>query len=50
VVANLPPRNPNFAGRADLLDRLHQPAPRPPGRGCTGQAQTLHGPGGVGKT
>jgi hypothetical protein len=51
VVANLPPRNPNFTGRADLLDQLHQRLH--PGQATAVvqvQAQTLHGMGGVGKT
>jgi tetratricopeptide (TPR) repeat protein len=51
LVANLPPRNPAFTGRAELLDQLHE-ALRP-GRAAAVmqvQAQALHGLGGVGKT
>jgi tetratricopeptide (TPR) repeat protein len=49
LVANLPPRNPVFTGREDLLERLH--ASLHPGP-CAAvvQAQALHGLGGVGKT
>jgi tetratricopeptide (TPR) repeat protein len=51
VVANLPPRNPNFTGRAELLDQLHQRLhPGQPAAVVQAQAQTLHGLGGVGKT
>jgi tetratricopeptide (TPR) repeat protein len=51
VVANLPPRNPNFTGRADLLDQLHQRLhPGQPAAVVQIQSQTLHGLGGVGKT
>jgi tetratricopeptide (TPR) repeat protein len=51
VVANLPPRNPNFTGRADLLDQLHQRLHHgQPAVVVQVQAQTLHGLGGVGKT
>jgi tetratricopeptide (TPR) repeat protein len=49
VVANLPPRNPNFAGRAELLDQLHQRL-GPGQSAAVVQAQALHGLGGVGKT
>jgi Tetratricopeptide repeat/NB-ARC domain len=51
LVSNLPARNPNFTGRADLLDQLHQRLH--PGQAAAvvqAQAQTLHGLGGVGKT
>jgi tetratricopeptide (TPR) repeat protein len=51
LVANLPPRNPIFTGREDLLDQLHQRLH--PGQAAAVvqvQAQTLHGLGGVGKT
>jgi hypothetical protein len=50
-VSNLPARNPNFTGRADLLDQLHQRLS--PGQAAAViqvQAQALHGLGGVGKT
>jgi tetratricopeptide (TPR) repeat protein len=51
LVANLPPRNPNFTGRAELLDQLHQRLhPGQPAAVVQVQAQTLHGLGGVGKT
>jgi NB-ARC domain len=51
LVANLPPRNPNFTGRADLLDQLHQRLhPGQPAAVVQVQAQALHGLGGVGKT
>jgi tetratricopeptide (TPR) repeat protein len=51
TVANLPPRNPNFTGRADLLEQLHQRLdPGQPAAVVQVQAQTLHGLGGVGKT
>ena len=51
LVANLPPRNPTFTGREELLDRLH--ASLHPGQAAAvvqAQAQALHGLGGVGKT
>jgi hypothetical protein len=49
LVANLPPRNPAFTGRADLLGQL--PASLHPGQAAAVvQAQALHGLGGVGKT
>jgi hypothetical protein len=51
LVANLPPRNQVFTGRADLLDQLDQRLH--PGQAAAVvqvQAQTLHGLGGVGKT
>jgi tetratricopeptide (TPR) repeat protein len=51
LVANLPPRNPTFIGRADLLDQLHQRLhPGRPAAVVQVQAQALHGLGGVGKT
>jgi tetratricopeptide (TPR) repeat protein len=51
LVANLPPRNPNFTGRAHLLDHLHQRLHTgQPAAVVQVQAQTLHGLGGVGKT
>jgi hypothetical protein len=51
LVANLPPRNPAFTGRADLLDQLQTSLQ--PGRAAAVvefQAQAVHGLGGVGKT
>jgi tetratricopeptide (TPR) repeat protein len=51
LVSNLPARNPNFTGRTDLLDQLHQRLH--PGQAAAVvqvQAQALHGLGGVGKT
>jgi tetratricopeptide (TPR) repeat protein len=51
LVANLPPRNSNFTGRADLLDQLRQRLHSgQPAAVVQVQAQTLHGLGGVGKT
>jgi hypothetical protein len=51
LVSNLPARNPNFTGRADLLDQLHQRLhPGQPAAVVQVQAQVLHGLGGVGKT
>jgi tetratricopeptide (TPR) repeat protein len=51
VVANLPPRDPAFTGRVDLLDQLHQRLhPGQPAVVVQAQAQTLHGLGGIGKT
>jgi tetratricopeptide (TPR) repeat protein len=48
-VANLPPRNPSFTGREELLDQLH--ASLHPGQAAAVvQALALHGLGGVGKT
>jgi tetratricopeptide (TPR) repeat protein len=49
LVANLPPRNPVFTGRHDLLGRLHASL-RPGGAAAVVQAHALHGLGGVGKT
>jgi hypothetical protein len=48
-VTNLPPRNPDFSGRAALLEELHKTLTS---RGATAvvQAATVHGLGGVGKT
>jgi hypothetical protein len=51
LVANFPPRNLTFTGRADLLDQLH--ASLHPGQAAAVvqvQAQALHGLGGIGKT
>jgi tetratricopeptide (TPR) repeat protein len=51
LLSNLPARNPNFTGRADLLDRLHhQLHPGQPTAVIHAQAQALHGLGGIGKT
>jgi tetratricopeptide (TPR) repeat protein len=51
VVSNLPPRNRNFTGRAELLDRLRESLhPGQPAAVIQAQAQTLHGLGGIGKT
>jgi tetratricopeptide (TPR) repeat protein len=51
LVSNLPARNPNFTGRADLLDRMHdQLHPGHLAAVVQAQAQALHGLGGVGKT
>jgi Protein-L-isoaspartate(D-aspartate) O-methyltransferase (PCMT) len=49
LVANLPPRNPTFTGRVDLLDLLHQRL-HPGQPAALVKAQALHGLGGVGKT
>ncbi|HEY2958092.1 MAG TPA: FxSxx-COOH system tetratricopeptide repeat protein [Actinomycetota bacterium] len=51
LAANLPPRNPAFTGRLELLDQLQ--ASLHPGQAAAViqiQAQALHGLGGVGKT
>jgi tetratricopeptide (TPR) repeat protein len=51
LVANLPPRNPTFTGRTELLDQLHTSLH--PGQAAAVvqiQAQALHGLGGIGKT
>jgi tetratricopeptide (TPR) repeat protein len=49
LVANLPPRNPAFTGRAELLDQLA--ARLHPGlAAAVVQAQAIHGLDGVGKT
>jgi tetratricopeptide (TPR) repeat protein len=51
LVANLPPRNPAFTGRVELLDQLH--ASLRPGQTAAVvqvRAQAVHGLGGVGKT
>src|ERR1700733_7963086 len=45
-VWNLPPRNPNFTGRAAHFGRIRQRLPAPP----PGTVHALHGMGGVGKT
>jgi hypothetical protein len=51
VISNLPPRNPAFTGRAELLDELHESLH--PGQAAAVvqvQAQAVHGLGGIGKT
>jgi hypothetical protein len=48
-VTNLPPRNPDFAGRAALLEELHATLAGG-GQAAVVQAATVHGLGGVGKT
>jgi TIR domain/Tetratricopeptide repeat/NB-ARC domain len=48
-VTNLPPRNPDFAGRATLLEQLHKTLSGG-GQAAVVQAATVHGLGGVGKT
>jgi hypothetical protein len=48
-VTNLPPRNPDFSGRAGLLAELHE-ALTAGGASAVVQAATVHGLGGVGKT
>jgi tetratricopeptide (TPR) repeat protein len=52
AITNLPPRNTDFTGRGDLLDRLHQELIAAPAETVSGQARAavLHGLGGVGKT
>jgi tetratricopeptide (TPR) repeat protein len=57
AISNLPPRNPTFTGRDDLLARLHQQLGNEHGDGDSGRggtlalmAGTLYGLGGVGKT
>jgi hypothetical protein len=49
TISNLPPRNPLFTGRDDLLARLFQDLTAG-GTAVVVQAKTLHGLGGVGKT
>jgi hypothetical protein len=49
VIFNVPPRNPNFSGRGELLLALrHQLAER--ATGAVVQAEAVHGLGGVGKS
>jgi tetratricopeptide (TPR) repeat protein len=48
-VTNLAPRNPDFSGRAALLEELHQTLTGG-GQAAVVQAATVHGLGGVGKT
>lgn len=51
MISNLPPRNPVFTGRDDLLTRLHQQLTASSGEGSVAVVgQALHGLGGVGKT
>jgi tetratricopeptide (TPR) repeat protein len=51
VISNLPPRNPVFTGRDDLLTRLHHQLTAGGGGGpVTVIGQALYGLGGVGKT
>ena len=50
AVTNIPPRNTDFTGRADLLDRLHQELIATPADPGQVTATVLHGLGGVGKT
>jgi tetratricopeptide (TPR) repeat protein len=48
VWGDVPPRNPNFTGRGELLDRLHEELQRVSQTAVLPQA--LHGMGGVGKS
>jgi tetratricopeptide (TPR) repeat protein len=48
VWGNTPPRNPNFTGREELLDKLHQRLLREKATAVV--PHTLHGMGGVGKS
>ena len=48
VWGNIPPRNPNFTGRVDLLDRLSERLQE--GVTTTVLPEAIHGMGGVGKT
>ncbi|HEY2958190.1 MAG TPA: FxSxx-COOH system tetratricopeptide repeat protein [Actinomycetota bacterium] len=51
IISNLPPRNPVFTGRAELLGQLHETLhPGQVAAVVQVQAQALHGLGGVGKT
>jgi tetratricopeptide (TPR) repeat protein len=51
VISNLPPRNPVFTGRDDLLTRLHHQLTAGGGRRSVAVVgQALYGLGGVGKT
>lgn len=50
AVTNVPPRNPDFTGRADLLKRLDDELIGGPGAPGQVTATVLHGLGGVGKT
>ncbi|MFF6787409.1 hypothetical protein, partial [Streptomyces sp. NPDC012510] len=47
VWGNIPPRNPNFTGRVDLLERLGE---RLAEGTTTVLPEAIHGMGGVGKT
>jgi tetratricopeptide (TPR) repeat protein len=49
VISNLPPRNPNFTGRAELLKELHDRLASQAAAAVV-QTQAVHGLGGVGKT
>jgi tetratricopeptide (TPR) repeat protein len=48
-ITNVPRRNPNFTGRADLLERLRDSLQAGAGIAVT-QTEAIHGLGGVGKT
>jgi hypothetical protein len=48
-VTNLPPRNPDFSGRSQLLEELHKTL-MGGGQAAVVQAAAVHGLGGVGKT
>ncbi|WP_371646904.1 FxSxx-COOH system tetratricopeptide repeat protein [Streptomyces mirabilis] len=48
IWGNIPPRNPNFTGREELLDKLHQRLLRE--KATAVLPHTLHGMGGVGKS
>jgi tetratricopeptide (TPR) repeat protein len=48
-ITNVPRRNPNFTGRADLLERLRSSLQAGAGTAVT-QTEAIHGLGGVGKT
>jgi tetratricopeptide (TPR) repeat protein len=48
-ITNLPPRNPDFSGRGQLLKELHEML-MAGGAATVVQAATVHGLGGVGKT
>jgi tetratricopeptide (TPR) repeat protein len=48
IWGNIPPRNPNFTGRVDLLERLSERLRE--GSATTVLPEAIHGMGGVGKT
>ncbi len=50
AVTNLPPRNPDFAGRAALLEELHATLAGGGQAAVVVQVATVHGLGGIGKT
>lgn len=50
AVTNVPPRNTDFTGRAELIDRLRHELLGAPGDAGQVTATVLHGLGGVGKT